>query len=405
MPSPRSANIKLILLITAVLLVVGTLFYTHYIVQQLLIKERKVADLYARSLEFLVNSPVDQSEISFIFNEVVLQSIDFPMALTDDKNNPLSDIRLSARNINIDTTLSHIEQTKFLTSYITELDQQNSPIRVIIRTSKSDSLVQLLHYGESEFITKLRWLPYIEIGLAGMFILLGYVGFSYIKRNEQSNIWVGMAKETAHQLGTPLSSLMGWIEMMKEHASDNPKQLGTLAEMQHDLNRLQKVTERFSKIGSKPSLKDENINEVIESVIGYYRQRLPSRFGKEKQIMMSVDSAEQFSASINRELFEWVIENLIKNALDAMEENVGSITFTIQRKGKAIFIDAKDTGKGIDMKYKKDIFRPGYSTKKRGWGLGLSLSKRIIEDYHRGKLFVKESKLGKGTTFRIKLVK
>ncbi|MBA4311687.1 MAG: sensor histidine kinase [Chlorobiaceae bacterium] len=405
MRSPRSANIKLILIIAAVVIVVGTLFYTHYIVKQLLIKERKVADLYARSLEFLVNSPFDQSEVSFIFNEVVLQSIDFPMALTDDKNQPLSDIRLSARNIRFDTTLSANEQMQYLSSYIAELDEQNPPIRVIIRTSETDSLVQLLHYGESEFITKLRWLPYIEIAVAGMFILLGYIGFSYIKRNEQSNIWVGMAKETAHQLGTPLSSLMGWIEMMRERSSDDPKQLGTLAEMEHDLNRLHKVTERFSKIGSKPSLKEENLREVIESVIGYFRQRLPSRFGQGKQIIMSIESGDEINASINKELFEWVIENLIKNALDAMEENTGSIIFSIQQKGKSIFIDAKDTGKGIDMKYKKDIFRPGYSTKKRGWGLGLSLSKRIIEDYHRGKLFVKESKLGKGTTFRIKLVR
>ncbi|MBI5476479.1 MAG: HAMP domain-containing histidine kinase [Ignavibacteriales bacterium] len=405
MASPRSANIKLILVITAVVLVIATLVYTHYIVRQLLVKERKVADLYARSLEFLVNSPVDQSEISFIFNEVVLQSIDFPMALTDDKNNPLSDIRLSVRNIHIDSTLTQTEQRKFLASMINDLDGQNPPIRVVIKTSKSDSLVQLLHYGESDFVTKLRWLPYIEIALAGMFILLGYIGFSYIKRNEQSNIWVGMAKETAHQLGTPLSSLMGWIEMMKEHASDNPKQLGTLAEMEHDLNRLQKVTERFSKIGSKPSLKEENLNEVIESVIGYYKQRLPSRFGKDKQILMTINSPTQIFVQINRELFEWVIENLIKNALDAMEENTGSIIFSLQQKGKITYIDAQDTGKGIDMKYKKDIFRPGYSTKKRGWGLGLSLSKRIIEDYHRGKLFVKESRLGKGTTFRIKLVK
>lgn len=405
MASPRSSNIKLILIVTAVLIVVGTLLYTHYIVRQLLIKEGKIADLYARSLEYLVSTPFDQSEVSFIFNEVVLQSIDFPMALTDDKNSPLSDFRLTTRNIKIDTTLTTERQMEFLTSYISDLDGQNDPIRVVIRTSPKDSLIQLLHYGESDFVTKLRWLPYIEIGVAGMFILLGYIGFSYIKRNEQSNIWVGMAKETAHQLGTPLSSLMGWIEMMKSYAADNPKQSGTIAEMEHDLNRLQKVTERFSKIGSRPSLKPENINEVIESVIGYYRHRLPSRFGEGKQIMMSVAAGEQVVAPINRELFEWVAENLIKNGLDAMEESSGSITFIIHGNDRSIFIDAKDTGKGVDMKYKKDIFRPGYSTKKRGWGLGLSLSKRIIEDYHKGKLFLKESKLGKGTTFRIKLKK
>jgi signal transduction histidine kinase len=193
--------------------------------------------------------------------------------------------------------------------------------------------------------------------------------------------------------------------MMKEYASENPKQLSTILDMEHDLNRLYKVTERFSKIGSKPSLKEESLNEVIESVINYFKQRLPSRFAQGKKIDIEIDTKEQFHVNINRELFEWVIENLIKNALDAMEDNVGKISFALTSKGKAIFIDVKDTGKGIDMKYRKDIFRPGYSTKRRGWGLGLSLSKRIIESYHQGKLFVKESKIGKGTTFRIKLVK
>jgi signal transduction histidine kinase len=274
---------------------------------------------------------------------------------------------------------------------------------VLLKITTQDSIVQHLHYGESLLITRLRWLPYIEIGVAGMFVLVGYIGFSYIKRNEQSNIWVGMAKETAHQLGTPLSSLLGWIEMMKEYAVENPKQLSTIADMEHDLHRLQKVTERFSKIGSKPSLKEENLREVIESVITYYRQRLPSRFAQGRNIEISIDTEANPAARINRELFEWVIENLIKNAIDAMEGSQGSITFSIARRGTSIFLDVRDTGKGIDLKSKQDIFRPGYSTKQRGWGLGLSLSKRIIETYHKGKIFVKESKPGKGTTFRIRL--
>jgi signal transduction histidine kinase len=212
-----------------------------------------------------------------------------------------------------------------------------------------------------------------------------------------------MAKETAHQLGTPLSSLMGWLEMMKEYSIDNPKQLATIAEMRQDLHRLEKVTERFSKIGSKPSVKDENLHEVINSVILYLRQRLPSRYGEGRHIDIRIATDEQIHAKINRELFEWVIENLIKNAVDAIEGVEGTITFMFSHKGKHIIIDVKDTGKGIDLKYKKDIFRPGFSTKKRGWGLGLSLSKRIIESYHHGKLYIKESKPGKGTTFRIRL--
>lgn len=282
---------------------------------------------------------------------------------------------------------------------IVELDRENPPIPVTIQDSV---VLNYVHYGESGLIKKLRWLPYVEIAVAGMFILIGYIGFSYIKRSEQSNIWVGMAKETAHQLGTPLSSLMGWIEMMKAIGDDDPGQVEAIAEIEHDVQRLQKVTERFSKIGSKPSLKEESLNDVVTSVAQYFIKRLPSR-ADIKNIDIKVEADSQVTAPVNRELFEWVIENLIKNALDAIEDGVGVITISIERKGKTALVDVKDTGKGLDMRYKKDIFRPGYSTKKRGWGLGLSLSKRIIETYHKGRLFVKESKLGKGTTFRIKL--
>ena len=407
MAGPRSSNIKIILVIIAVTIVVATLLYTRTIVQQLLQKERDVADLYAKSLEFIANSQTDQSDYSFIFDEVI-RSIDFPMVLTDDQNAPLQPYLTNARNIELDSTHSQEEQEKYLKGMITVLDRQNQPIKVILRYGERDSIVQHLHYGESKLITKLRWLPYIEIVVAGMFILLGYIGFSHIKRSEQSNIWVGMAKETAHQLGTPLSSLMGWIEMMKEHSKENPKLSETVTEMEHDLQRFQKVTDRFSKIGSKPSLKEEDLYETIDAVIKYYQQRLPSRFVSQtgrRNIDIRIETQDHITAQINRELFGWVIENLIKNALDAIEDSVGSITFSITSKGSTVFIDVKDTGKGIDKKNRQDIFRPGYSTKQRGWGLGLSLSKRIIETYHKGKLFVKESKPGKGTTFRIKLIR
>ncbi len=405
MPRPRSANIKIVLLAGAVLIVVATLLYTQNIVRQLLDRERDVARLHAKSIEFIASrSATDQADYSFIFNEVI-RSIDFPMVLTDARDEPLPDYRLTVRNVDLDTTGSQAEQKGFIEQIVRKLDSQNKPITVILKVTESDSIVQHLHYGESILITRLRWLPYIEIGVAGMFILIGYIGFSHIKRSEQSNIWVGMAKETAHQLGTPLSSLMGWVEMMKEQAADQPRQLTTIADMEQDLHRLQKVTERFSKIGSKPSLKQENLDEVIGSVINYYRQRLPSRFAEGRHVDICIEPHAPITANVNRELFEWVIENLIKNALDAMEDGTGKITFSLSTKGDAVYVDVRDTGKGIDMKNRQDIFRPGYSTKKRGWGLGLSLSRRIIETYHKGKLFVKESRLGKGTTFRIRLVK
>jgi signal transduction histidine kinase len=293
------------------------------------------------------------------------------------------------------------EQEAYLRESIAKLDADNQPIMISVQ----GRVVQLVHYGESELITKLRWLPYVEIAVAGMFIILGYIGFSYIKRHEQSNLWVGMSKETAHQLGTPLSSLMGWVELLKGQAGDRPTLLTTIAEMESDVSRLQIVTDRFSKIGSKPVLREENIYEAISAVIEYFRRRLPTRFGDGKQFDISFASSNQPIAKINRELFGWVIENLIKNALDSMESGKGKITFTLVTDTDSVLIDVADTGKGIDLKAKQDIFRPGYSTKVRGWGLGLSLSKRIIESYHGGKIFVKESRVGKGTTFRIRLRK
>ncbi len=403
MATPRSANIKLLLVIVAVIIVVATLLYTQYLVKDLLYREREVAGLYARSIEFIANRPADkatdQSDYSFIFDEMI-RSIDFPIVLSDPKNEPIFPYSTNAKNVAFDTTWSQQAQKEFFEGVIRDLDNQHPPIKVTLQDSV---VINYVHYGESALITKLRWLPYIEIAVAGMFIILGYIGFSYIKRSEQSNIWVGMSKETAHQLGTPISSLMGWLEILKDGARDNPRQLATLSEVERDIIRLQRVTDRFSKIGSKPILGEEDVFDVISGTIQYYKQRLPSRFGDGKQIEITFDTTERPKAKINRELFGWVIENLIKNAIDAMEHGRGTITFSLSQKNRDIYVDVRDTGKGIDKKQRKDIFRPGYSTKQRGWGLGLSLSKRIIETYHEGKIFVKESKAGKGTTFRIKL--
>ncbi len=391
-----AANFKIFLLVVAIAIVGGMLFYSQNLIDRLLDKEREVVDLYARSLEYLASDKSSNADISFVFNEIV-RAIDFPMVLTDADNNPIRPIKTSVRNIEIDTTKTPEEQESQLRTIIKGLDQQNPPIKVAIQ----DTIVlNYLHYGESEMISKIRRLPIIQFALAGIFILLAYVGFSYIKRNEQSNIWVGMSKETAHQLGTPLSSMMGWIELAKEHARDNPQLSETVGEMGNDIERLNKVAARFSKIGSKPDLKPENLTEVIQGVVDYIKKRIPK---SGKNIELKIITGGDFRANINRELFEWVLENLMKNALDAMEQASGSITFRIEQSGRTTTIDVSDTGKGIDPKHHKDVFRPGYSTKKRGWGLGLSLSKRIIEEYHKGKLFVKQSSSGGGTTFRIKL--
>ncbi len=403
MSSPRSANIKLVLLIFAVFIVVATLLYAQFLVNLLLAREHATADLYARSIEFIANRPPERSgetsDYSFIFDEMI-RTIDFPVVLSDPNNQPIAPYAMNAKNVPFDSALSQEEQRAYFASVIEQLDRLTTPIKVTLQDSV---VISYVHYGESPLITKLRWFPYIEIAVAGMFILLAYVGFSTIKRHEQSNIWVGMSRETAHQLGTPISSLMGWVEVMKEYAKDDPRQFSTLTEMEHDIDRLQRITERFSKIGSKPSLREEDLHDVISSTITYFTQRLPSRLGQGKNIELRFDQGEHVKARINKDLFGWVLENLIKNAIDAMEDGRGTISFTLAHKSGEIIIDVKDTGKGIDKKQRKDIFRPGYSTKQRGWGLGLSLSKRIVETYHGGKIFVRESKPGKGTTFRIRL--
>lgn len=393
--SPKSANIKVALLIIAISIALATLYYTQRIVDELVVRQRKLADLYAKSLEYIASEKTQTGDLSFVFDEII-RAIDFPIIVSDPTNDPIPGYH---KNVSLDSSWSEEKTMDHLRNLIREMDEKNSPIRIAV----SDTVViQYVHYGEAELITKLRWLPYIEIAIAAMFVLIGYLAFSYIKRSEQSNIWVGMAKETAHQLGTPLSSIMGWVEILRMHADGNHKLTETIAEMESDVKRLEKITERFSKIGSKPELKEENLNEVIEYVIQYFKKRLP-RTGKNIEITIETPTAH--TARINRELFEWVIENLIKNALDAIEDGAGKISFTLSQRGNAVYVDVTDTGKGIDLAYKKDIFRPGFSTKRRGWGLGLSLSKRIIESYHKGKLVVKESRPGKGTTFRIKLVK
>ena len=388
MRSSLRSRFALALLILASLVVVGVLIYSQRITNELLARERRTVDLYAKSYEYMTSDRSSSGDLSFMFTEIV-QTVDFPVIQSDSVNNGVY-----SRNLD-DSLLTDEARQALWKKTIVEMDNTNKPIPI----TWNGRVLSYVHYGESRLVAELRWLPYVELALAAVFILVAYIGYSYLKRNEQSNIWVGMSKETAHQLGTPLSSLMAWVERLKEHAQGNPDLEETVAEIDRDVERLNKVTARFSKIGSAPSLKDENLNEVIQGVITYIAKRVP----KSRNVDLRIESQEEIHATINRELFEWVIENLMKNALDAMEGPSGSISFALQRQGRRTIIDVTDTGKGIDQKFQKEVFRPGYSTKKRGWGLGLSLARRIVENYHQGKLFVKQSSPGKGTTFRIRL--
>jgi len=394
---PPTSNVKLVLMILAFVIIGTTLWYTHTLVEQLQKKEKDVADLYARSLQYLASPQNTEGDYSFVLNEIV-RAIDFPVIQTDAQHEPLWEYRKNIKNIALDTALPREEQRQYLKSLLVLMDEYNPPIKVAIQDT---IILSYIHYGESPLITRLRWLPYIELAIVAIFIFIAYVSFSYVKRSEQSNIWVGMARETAHQLGTPISSMMGWLELLKQQIGDRDESAAqTLRDAEQDLHRLQKIAERFSKIGSKPDLKDEHLQEIIETVLQYFQRRIPQTG---KKVQLTLESSAPAFAKVNRELFEWVLENLIKNALDAIEHGEGKITVSVSQEGNAIYVDVKDNGKGIDMKYRKDIFRPGYSTKSRGWGLGLSLAQRIVESYHSGKLYLKESTLGGGSTFRIRL--
>jgi len=390
---PGSVNIKIILLIIAALITIGTLYYTQTLVSRLQEKERQIVELYAKGIEYLANTTNPDVDITFLFDNII-KPIDFPLIQSDAENNVYS--KTDIRNIEIDTSLTSEKFNEFISKTINEMDATNPPIEV----KYEGTIINKIHYGDSELIKQLRFYPYVQLIIAAMFIILGYIGFSSIKRSEQSNIWVGMAKETAHQFGTPISSLMGWLEMLKMNYRQPDKVLDITEEISNDVEKLNKITYRFSKIGAKPELVKKNVMDEIKQVTTYFERRLPQT-GKTVELKISGD--DQAYAEINSELFEWVVENLIKNALDAIEGTKGKIEISIKEIRRRIEVEVSDSGKGIEIKRRKDVFRPGYSTKKRGWGLGLSLSKRIIEGYHGGKIFVKSSKPGEGTTFKILL--
>ncbi len=394
---PASVNIKIFLLVFAFAIGGGTLIYTNSLVEKLQEKERQIVQLYAKGLEYVANSPAENSDITFLF-ENIIRPIDFPMILTDADDSLNIDGKPNIRNIRYDSLASPHELKKFFQAKLKEMDAEHKPILVTYIMDNDTIILTKIHYGNSELIAQLKYYPLIQILIVCVFIIIGYIGFSQIKKSEQSNIWVGMAKETAHQFGTPLSSLMGWLELLKLNYKDPDKVEDISQEIQNDVEKLNKITNRFSKIGSKADLKPEFVYEEIKKVIDYFKRRIPQT-GKKVEFVLEGDQKVQ--GKINSELFDWVIENLVKNALDAIDNENGKIVFRIIDSRNKIEIEVTDNGKGIEMKRRKDVFRPGYSTKRRGWGLGLSLSKRIVEEYHKGKIYVKSSLPGEGTTFKI----
>ncbi len=320
---------------------------------------------------------------NLFIRDVLNNSASTPVLFTNQQNDSI------VAHANIDK--NRIENKELLRATIGKMKEQNEPIVVEL----GDSKTHYIYYEDSALLRKLKFYPVVQFVAIGLFILIGYWFFSTSRRSEQNRVWVGMSKETAHQLGTPLSSLLAWIELLKakEVAPE------TIQEMENDVRRLEVITERFSKIGSAPDLHEENLCAFIKEQINYLKTRVS------KKVRFDVLSPQgDVFAKINKPLFGWVIENLSKNAADAMSGN-GLLTITVSQNEKKIIIDVTDTGKGIPQGKRKEVFQPGYTSKKRGWGLGLSLTKRIIEIYHKGKIVVHKSELNKGTTFRITLNK
>ena len=286
-----------------------------------------------------------------------------------------------------------------------EMDQTYAPIPIEITfpgTSGSarTHLRQYVHYDESSLIKELRIYPYAQLLFVGLFILVGYLGFSYVRRSEQSNLWVGMAREAAHQLGTPISSLMGWVEILRLPDLDHEQRTEAVDEIEKDVERLRRVANRFSDIGSMPKMEPMALAPVVRNTADYIQRRIPQQGGR---VQLRTDVSDDLRAPVNEELFAWVVENLLKNALDALGEEGGDIEVTGYRKNGWARVEVRDTGCGIERREWKNVFRPGFSTKQRGWGLGLSLARRIVEDYHGGSLSLVDSKAGKGSLFRIEL--
>lgn len=388
-------NFKSLLFILALVLVGSSLWYTQRLVNILKENSTEYMRFRIKVFEENVNNPETTIDLNFFFSEVI-ERTDYPIIYTDVNHIPQSWYNISEEldgqsNLNISQ-----EDSIYLQKKLQQFSAENQPIPIKFQ----ESILGYYYYGLSPVIYKLRIFPYLAIIGAFLFILFGYLGFSYIKKSEQQFIWVGMAKETAHQLGTPLSSIAGWLELLKSKKNT----INLIAEMENDLGRLNKIANRFSKIGSVPSLQPIDLSIVVNGVAEYFRKRIPNI---RKKITIITEIEPGITVKLNVDLFEWVLENLIKNAMDAIEHNNGKITLKSKpaNHDSQIYIDIIDNGKGIAQKEKKNIFKPGFSTKKRGWGLGLSLAGRIIEEYHGGKLLLKDSKPGKGTIFRIILTR
>jgi signal transduction histidine kinase len=370
------------LALIAIAIVTGTIFYSQYLANKIIAEERqKVVQWVEASKAIIENPGMDLTLPNLIRNE----QTSVPIIETNEKDSIIS-------HINLDATLA--SDTAYLKKKLEEFASANDPL--VLELNADPYIANKYYYGNTKLLNEVRYFPLVQLFVVALFIIITIVSITSSNRATQNQVWAGMAKETAHQLGTPISSLQGWVEVLKEDGAHE----AIVKELQKDIDRLNLVSDRFGKIGSIPKLEPADLLQQVEHMVEYIRKRATGKV----QILLESHGATHVNAYISAPLFDWVIENLLKNALDALEGK-GAIYLDLREQSDEIIIDVTDTGKGITKANLRRIFKPGFTTKKRGWGLGLSLSKRIIEQYHRGQLFVKHSEPGKGTTFRIVLKK
>ncbi|MCQ2258549.1 MAG: HAMP domain-containing histidine kinase [Bacteroidaceae bacterium] len=383
----RIRNIKYVLVAIAVVIAVGSLLTSNYLISDLKMEETKRMEVWAEAMRSL-NLADDNTDLNLVL-QVINGNNTIPIIVVDKDGKALS-------SRNVDKVFAEGEDSlRYLTALAKEYKDNGCFIKIDLPAEFGESEHMGICYDESLMLKRLAIYPYIQLGVVVIFVLISIFALFAAMKAEQNKVWVGLSKETAHQLGTPISSLMAWHEVLKESYPDDV----LLPEMEKDINRLKRIADRFSKIGSIPTPKPEDVKEVLERVVVYIDKRTSNK------VKISMHFPEEpVIANIIPSLFEWVAENLCKNAVDAMEGS-GAIDLYLDEDDTTVFVEIKDTGKGIPNKNFQSVFKPGFTTKQRGWGLGLSLAKRIVEEYHKGKIFVKESVVNVGTTFRIELPK
>ena len=375
----HAGNIKAGLFLLGILLIIGLLYYTRYLADELRKDNREIVQLYAEIIAETVKDESDKN-LDFVFDHII-RKVKFPIIQSDTEHIPQLWKNMPPG----------IDTAKDRKDLLIAMDRLNEPISLVY----NGIIFGFLHYGDSYLIHKLQWWTYIELGSIGIFILLGFFGFSFIRNNEKRHIWVGMARETAHQLGTPVSALMGWVDWLKAHPD---KTTEIIPDIKADLQRLEQIGRRFSKMGSDPDMEIFDLSERTEKVISYLNRRMPT-LGKKVKLVNDIESGVNVHA--NGSLLSWSIENVIRNGIDAIDRNNGEIFVSLRQGNGYARIRIKDNGRGVPKKDWKNVFRPGFSTKRAGWGLGLSLAQRIIEEIHDGKLFIVESSSVTGTIFEL----